>query len=195
MQFQIFFHTFLSSVCVRDFFCIFKTMAEDFKWTGKKKKSGYDIYHYPSLGTTERYRSVAIYYDNSGVLSLEFFTKTDYEWLDLRKMRNVVGRELASIFNVDRFIFWAEQPTKAKPRGGKGISGYIYQQQFCCKPHSKPNEEILKSVYGIMNGSAIEGEECTDYKYRVSKAKDTPIERTSSKIQKRKRERDMQGIL
>lgn len=169
-------------------------MVEDFKWTGKKKRSGYDIYHYPSLGTTERYRSVAIYYEANGVLSLEFFTRTDFEWLDLRKMRNVVGRELASVFNAQKFIFWAEQPTKAKPRGSKGVSGYIYQQQFCCRLDSKPDEETLKIVYGIMNDSAIEGEECTDYKYRVSKAKDTPIVRTSSKIQKRKREKDMQGI-
>lgn len=166
-------------------------MIEDFKWTGKKKKSGYDIYHYPSLGTTERYRSVGIYYENNGVLSLEFFTKTDYEWLDLRLMRNVVGRKLASIFNARKFIFWAEQPTKAKPRGGKGVSGYIYQQQFCCRVPSKPDVQTMKSVYQIMNDSAIEGEECTDYKYRVAKAKVTPNARTHSKVQKHKQEKDL----
>ena len=166
-------------------------MIEDFKWTGKKKKSGYDIYHYPSLGTTERYRSVAIYYETKGVLSLEFFTKTEYEWLDLRKMRNVVGRKLASIFNVEKFIYWAEQPTKAKPRGGKGVCGYIYQQQFCCRVPTKPDVQTMRSVYCIMNDSAIEGEECTDYKYRVAKAKTTPNARTHSKVYKRKQEKDL----
>ena len=131
---------------------------------------------------------MAIYYEAKGVLSIEFFTKTEYEWLDLRLMRNVVGRKLASIFNVNKFIFWAEQPTKAKSRGGKGVSGYIYQQQFCCRVASKPDVQTMRSVYGIMNASAIEGEECTDYKYRVAKAKDTPIARTHSKVQKRKQD-------
>lgn len=167
-------------------------MAADWKWTGKKVKTkGMDIYHFPSVRKEERYRNVAVFYTERNVLSMEFFLPTDYEWLDIRRMRNVVGRELADIFKVGKFLYWAEQPSKAKTRKGcEPIGAYAYSAQFCCST-PRPTEDQLKGAYSVMKDGAIEGEECTDYKYKVAGAGATPIRRTTRLIRSRRKKREI----
>lgn len=163
---------------------------KDFQWAYpkeivRKRKSDTNCYRFPSLvDNSNLMLNVAKYNYITGVVSFEITWKTEYQWLDTRTMRRTVGKRLAEAMGVERFIYYVEQPKKA--RSNRGEYKYSYFQQFVCESKGIPDDDRLRAVYDIMTDCDIEGEESSEYKYKRFDQGGTPIERTYEKRSRRK---------
>ena len=165
------------------------------RWAkSNKKKDGVNHYYFPpAVGNiaSKNYLGIncATWYRDKGVLSLEVTLATPFEWHNTRAMSTETGRTLAETLGVTNYLYYTQQPS----RGKKSFKGHIlYFQQFCAKTETPPTDATLHKLWDILQEAPIEGEECGEYKYLVSKAGTAPIDRTREKLLRRKAKQDSQ---
>lgn len=175
-------------------------MVEDFSWARSHKNRGKaaegrvrensNRFYYPGLTekvgkSFSRHRSSAVYNYDKEVLSFEVLRYSPFEWHDTRRMRNITGRKLGELLGADKWLYYTDQPMKSRTGNGKNV----YFQQFCCK-HGIPTDEELMKAWDILCEAPVEGQECGEYKYRRFDQGATPIGRTSSRLNHRRKKEE-----
>lgn len=170
--------------------------AGEFKWTKehkdpnkywKYKTERHNIMRLPGVGNGSGLNNEVVYWYDRKVLSVAFVWSTEYEWLDTRRMRLDSGRKANDLLGGGRFLYYVEQPTKRRKNGS---TGYVYFQQFTKRMETPPEEDIMKEVFEVLSNSAIEGEECGDYKISRFDAGAAPVARRAETLQKKRRKRE-----
>ncbi len=110
-------------------------------------------------------------------------TDSPYEWHDTHAMYQNTGRTVASALKAPKWLYYTEQPSKARD----GSRRNVYFQQFCARLEEKPKDEDLIAIYGLMQDAPVEGEECGEYKVNRFDAGAAPRGRGKVEMQKKRR--------